>query len=177
MYKRIEKYLSQLVYGGIDGIVTTFAVVAASVGASLDSSVVIILGLANLIADGFSMGISAYLAGKSQRAIDVKLGKIRDIDHVNPTSAGLVTFASFVVIGFVPVMIYVVDYVLDLGLNNLFMFASILAGLAFAGVGWLKSFVTEEAIPRAIVETVFLGAIAAGAAYFIGAALEKVITN
>lgn len=70
--KRIEKYLSEIVYGGIDGIVTTFAVVAATVGAGLDSALVIILGLANLIADGFSMGVSAYLSEKSERAMEAK---------------------------------------------------------------------------------------------------------
>jgi len=174
MYRRVETYLSQLVYGGIDGIVTTFAVVAASVGAGLDSAVVIILGLANLIADGFSMGISAYLSEQSERAVDIKRGKNHG-EHVNPKKAGLATFASFVVIGFVPVLIYIVDFIFDLKLNNLFVIASILAGLAFAGVGWVKSYVTDESKPRAIAETLILGAIAALAAYYIGNVLENVI--
>lgn len=176
MYKRIEKYLSQLVYGGIDGIVTTFAVVAASVGAGLNSSVVIILGLANLIADGISMGISAYLSEKSERAVDMKLGKHHG-DHINPTKAGLATFVSFIVIGFIPVLIYVADYVFVLSLDNLFVIASILAALAFIAVGWVKSYVAEESKPRAIAETLILGAIAALAAYYIGFVLERAITN
>ena len=50
-----KDYIGEFVYGGIDGSVTTFAVVAGSTGASLDTSVVLILGFANLIADGFSM--------------------------------------------------------------------------------------------------------------------------
>jgi hypothetical protein len=45
--------IENFVYGGIDGTVTTFAVVAAVVGASLPSSVTVILGIANLLADGF----------------------------------------------------------------------------------------------------------------------------
>jgi VIT1/CCC1 family predicted Fe2+/Mn2+ transporter len=175
MYKRLEKYLSQLVYGGIDGVVTTFAVVAASVGAGLSSTVVIILGLANLVADGISMGISAYLSEQSERAVDIKLGKHHG-DHVNPKKAGLATFAAFVLIGFVPVLVYVADYVFSLGLSNLFVIASLLAALAFAGVGWLKSYVAEESVPRAIAETLILGAIAAVAAYYIGSALERAIT-
>src|SRR5687768_1256069 len=65
---RYEKYLGPFVYGGIDGSVTTFAVVAGSVGAGLNTSVIIILGLANLLADGFSMSIGAYLSAKSQRS-------------------------------------------------------------------------------------------------------------
>ena len=46
--------------------VTTFAVVAASAGAGISSSVILILGIANLIADGFSMGSSAYLAASAE---------------------------------------------------------------------------------------------------------------
>ena len=52
--------------GGVDGVVTTFAVVAGSAGGRLSAAVVIILGLANLVADGFSMAVSNYLATKSR---------------------------------------------------------------------------------------------------------------
>src|SRR3990170_3259516 len=48
-----DQYLGDLVYGGLDGVVTTFAVVSGVVGASLGSDVILILGLANLLADGF----------------------------------------------------------------------------------------------------------------------------
>ena len=60
-------YLRDWVYGGIDGVVTTFAIVAGVEGASLESRVVLILGLANLLADGFSMAAGNYLATKSER--------------------------------------------------------------------------------------------------------------
>ena len=59
-------YLRDWVYGGIDGTVTTFAVVAGVVGANLSSSVVIILGLANLLADGFSMAAANYSGTKAE---------------------------------------------------------------------------------------------------------------
>lgn len=61
-----EKYLKDIVYGSIDGIITTFAVVSGVVGASLSSSIIIILGLANLFADGISMAIGNYLSTKSE---------------------------------------------------------------------------------------------------------------
>src|SRR3989338_5875779 len=60
-------YLRDVIYGANDGIITTFAVVAGVAGAALSSSVVLILGFANLIADGISMGMSNYLGLKSQR--------------------------------------------------------------------------------------------------------------
>jgi len=60
-------YLSDFIYGAIDGAVTTFAVVAGSAGADLDETVVIILGGANLIADGFSMAVSNFLGSRAER--------------------------------------------------------------------------------------------------------------
>lgn len=60
-------YIGDLVYGASDGIVTTFAVVAGVVGASLAPGIVIILGLANLFADGFSMGASNLLSLRAKK--------------------------------------------------------------------------------------------------------------
>ena len=60
------KYIKSMVYGGLDGIITTFAVVAGVTGASLSSGIVLILGFANLIADGISMAIGDYLSTKAE---------------------------------------------------------------------------------------------------------------
>jgi len=60
-------FIQDVVYGGNDGIVTTFAVVAGTVGAGMPHYVVIILGIANLLADGTSMATGAYLSIKSER--------------------------------------------------------------------------------------------------------------
>ncbi|MFT4303396.1 MAG: VIT1/CCC1 transporter family protein [Candidatus Woesearchaeota archaeon] len=59
-------YLKSAVYGGLDGIITTFAIVAGVAGAALSSNVVIILGFANLIADGLSMAVGDYLSRKAE---------------------------------------------------------------------------------------------------------------
>ena len=59
-------YLAEFIYGGIDGGVTTFAVVAGAVGANFGIDVILILGVANLIADGFSMSVGSYLSSKSE---------------------------------------------------------------------------------------------------------------
>lgn len=61
-----QSHLRDFIYGGIDGTVTTFAVVAGVAGAKLSTTVVIILGLANLIADGFSMAVSNFLATRAE---------------------------------------------------------------------------------------------------------------
>jgi VIT1/CCC1 family predicted Fe2+/Mn2+ transporter len=62
-----QSYLKDLVYGGIDGTITTFAVVAGVVGADLSAGIVVILGLANLIADGFSMAVSNFLGTRAEQ--------------------------------------------------------------------------------------------------------------
>lgn len=61
-----SKYLPEFVYWGIDGLVTTFAVVAGATGADLPLTVVLILWFANLFADGFSMSVGSYMASKAE---------------------------------------------------------------------------------------------------------------
>lgn len=64
---RLAPFIQDIVYGGIDGIVTTFAVVSGSEGAMLPNYIVIILGYANLFADGMSMGVGNFLSIRSER--------------------------------------------------------------------------------------------------------------
>lgn len=64
---RRGQYLADAVLGATDGIVTTFAVVTGAAGASLSTGVVLIMGFANLAADGFSMAAGNYLGGRSQQ--------------------------------------------------------------------------------------------------------------
>ncbi len=61
------QYIKSVVYGGLDGIVTTFAVVAGVAGANLSASVVLILGVVNLIAAGISMAFGDYLSTKAEK--------------------------------------------------------------------------------------------------------------
>lgn len=60
-------YLRDWIYGGIDGVITTFAVVAGVVGADMPSRVILILGLANLVADGFAMAAGNYSGTQAER--------------------------------------------------------------------------------------------------------------
>ncbi len=59
-------YLRDWIYGGIDGAVTTFAIVSGVVGANLSTSIILVLGAANIVADGFSMAASNYTGTKSE---------------------------------------------------------------------------------------------------------------
>lgn len=59
-------YLKDIVYGGVDGTITTFAIVSGVAGAGMEASVVVILGVANVLADGFSMAASNFMAHKAE---------------------------------------------------------------------------------------------------------------
>ncbi|MEP0133984.1 MAG: VIT1/CCC1 transporter family protein [Eudoraea sp.] len=228
--KKYEKYLGEFVYGGIDGCVTTFAVVAGSVGAGLDSAIIIILGFANLLADGFAMSVGAYLSNKTKKDNYNKHKQIEywEVDNLpelekdeirviykeqgfegelleevvnvitsdkdrwvnvmmkeelvmfdedkSPVIIGGVTYLSFIIIGIIPLLVYVVDYIYSLE-SNLFLLSSILTAIGFIIIGWLKAFVNQTPFWKGILETLLLGGIAAIVAYFIGDFLESIIIN
>lgn len=225
---RYDKYLVPFVYGGIDGCVTTFSVVAGAVGAGLESHIIIILGFANLLADGFSMSIGAYLSTKSERTYynkqkaieywevekqpETERNKVREIyqhkgfegetlekivevitsdkerwvnvimkeelglvkQDKSPYKTGGATYASFILIGIIPMLAYLWDYLRPLNMN-LFFISSLLTALSFIIIGALKSYVTQSGILRGIAETLLLGIIAACVAYFVGDWLEGLI--
>ncbi|HCF96110.1 MAG: VIT1/CCC1 transporter family protein [Verrucomicrobiota bacterium] len=62
-----SQYIGDFVYGGLDGIITTFAVVCGVAGADLETRIILIMGLANLLADGFSMATGAFLSARSEQ--------------------------------------------------------------------------------------------------------------
>ena len=226
-WSKWNEYIGEFVYGGIDGSVTTFAVVAGAAGANLDSSIVIILGFANLIADGFAMSVGSYLSNKSEleryekheqieycevdnlpekereevreiysakgfegelldkvvdvitadkkRWVDVmmkeELGMIKE--DKSPLTMGAVTFLSFILVGFIPLLVYVIDYASPESIDNPFHISILFTSLGFIIVGWLKSIVNQTKVVKSVVETLFLGAIAAGLSYLVGDLLEK----
>ena len=80
-----HSYLRDFIYGAVDGAITTFAVVSGVAGAGLSSGIVIILGFANLLADGFSMAVSNYLGTKAEREVREKARQVeRDHIHLFP---------------------------------------------------------------------------------------------
>jgi VIT1/CCC1 family predicted Fe2+/Mn2+ transporter len=176
--QHLEDYLSEFVYGGIDGAVTTFAVVAGATGARFDSKVLLVLGFANLIADGFSMGVGSYLSTKSEQQLMEKKGE-SIVDEPSPVINGVTTYASFILVGLVPLLVFTADFIFDLGMNNMdaFYLTAFMTALAFVGIGLLKSRVAQAPRVRAIMETLVLGVIAAGLAYVLGDLLEKLITG
>lgn len=75
------------VLGSIDGCITTFAVVSGSVGANFPSSVAVILGFANLFADGFSMAVSNYESSKAEQEFIDSITKLEEL-HIDKIPEG-----------------------------------------------------------------------------------------
>ena len=79
-----HSYLRDFVYGAVDGTVTTFAVVSGVAGASLPARIVLVLGIANVVADGFSMAVGNFLATKAERQLfeQARRTEYRHVDDV-----------------------------------------------------------------------------------------------
>ncbi|MFC7020937.1 MULTISPECIES: VIT1/CCC1 transporter family protein [Haloarcula] len=82
------RYLAEVIYGANDSIVTTFAVVSGVAGAALNPAIVLVLGAANLFADGFSMGMSNYLSRRSELEYGESVGPTRRTAHRRTSTAG-----------------------------------------------------------------------------------------
>jgi len=168
-----KRYLGEFIYGGMDGSITTFAIVAGSVGARLDSSVIIILGLANLLADGFAMSIGAYLSTKAQKETNSH-NVVIEKNRKSAFKVGVNTYLSFVFVGIIPLLIYLIDYIYPIECN-LFFVSSVLTLLCFFIIGWLKSYVNGGVLYKGIAETVTLGVLAAIVAYSVGGLLKSIL--
>lgn len=168
-----ESYLGEFVYGAIDGAVTTFAVVAGAAGANLEPKVVLILGFANLFADGFSMATSNYLSTKAKLEIQEKRGHKHA--EVQPMATAAVTLLSFIIVGFIPLISYVLGYFIESVRNDEFAIAMFLTGVAFAFVGAFKAKVVKTSALKASTETLLLGSIAAAIAYAVGLFLKTIV--
>jgi vacuolar iron transporter family protein len=177
MIKKIEANLREFVYGGMDGAVTTFAVVTGAAGANLGVNVILILGYANVLADGFSMAVGSYLSEKSDQDLSVSKGNSEIDDHDSPLAASVATFVSFILVGFIPLSMYTIDYIfsIDLDTSVLLQISVLLTLAAFVAIGYLRGKITKISRKRAVIESFGLGAAAAIISYGVGNILERVI--
>jgi len=164
-------YIRDIVYAANDGIVTTFAVVAGVEGAGFRPVVVLALGLANLAADGLAMGVGNYLGMKSERATELADGYEEWGETMHAVRHGGVTWTSFVTAGIVPMLPYFFPIPLQLS----FRISTFLAGALLFTVGALRTRVTGQPWIRSGLEMLFVGALAASAAYLAGWGVHRVV--
>jgi vacuolar iron transporter family protein len=151
-------YLRDLVYGANDGIITTFAVVSGVVGASLANTVIVILGLANLVADGLSMGASNYLARRS--TVEDEL-----VPRLEAGKHAAATIVGFLAAGILPLL----AYLLPLPDDRRFAIAVASAAAALFAVGAGRTLVTHRGLLRSGLEMLVVGSAAGAVAYAVGA--------
>ena len=155
----LKHYLGDLVYGANDGLVTTFTVVSGVAGARLSPAIVVVLGLVNLLADGFSMGASSFLSIRSAAGAEGKDRGFRE-----PLLHSSATFAAFVIIGFIPLL----SHVMPAWRGSAYPISCLLTGAAMFTVGAMRSLVIPQSWLKSGLEMLAVGAIASGVAFGIG---------
>ncbi len=172
-----DSWLREFVYGGIDGTVTTFAVVAGVAGAGLSPAIVLVLGVANLLGDGFAMAAGNYLSTKAdhQRETrdDPRGPKAKSIERT-ARRAATVTFVSFVVLGTTPLVPFLLGLVVPMEAWA-FELSTLGTAMAFCLIGVMKGRVTRRSAVKGAAETLLIGGAAAVVAYAVGWFLKGLV--
>jgi VIT1/CCC1 family predicted Fe2+/Mn2+ transporter len=158
-------YIRDLIYGANDGIITTFAVVAGVAGGGIPNVAVLIVGAANLAADGLSMGVGNYLAIRAYESAR----EAQDLpeEEAHPARHGVATLLAFVVAGAIPL----IPYLLPGATNSRFVASGVLTLLALFSIGAARSLVTTGRWWWTGFEMFALGVVVAAAGYGAGAAV------
>ena len=154
-------YIRDLVYGANDGLITTFAVVSGVAGGSLSAVAVVVVGAANLVADGISMGAGNFLAIRA----DERAREAADLPEQEafPWKHAIATLIAFVVAGAIPLVPY-----LMLNVEGRLLWSCALTFAALFALGAARALVTVDRWWRSGLETLGLGVIVALAAYGAG---------
>lgn len=157
----LRHYVREIVYGANDGLITTFAVVTGVAGGGLSSSVILICGVANLLADGLSMAVGNYLSIRSHESVLAAQGLAEE--EAQPARHGAATFLAFVAAGAVPLA----PYVAGVESAALGWSTALTLGSMFC-VGALRSVISTIHWLRGGLEMLVLGGIVAAVAYGSG---------
>jgi len=158
-----------LVFGANDGIVTTFAVVSGVSGAALGPRVAVILGLANLLADGLAMGAGNYLGMRSEQDYQRSVSGVVMEGKLHAAGHAAAIFLAFVAAGSVPLL----PLLLWPG-DRMFLASVLAAGIVLFAVGSLRTVVTRARWMISGLEMLLIGALAAAAAYGVGHLLRQI---
>jgi VIT1/CCC1 family predicted Fe2+/Mn2+ transporter len=162
-------YIRELIYGANDGIITTFAVVAGVAGGGLSLQVVLIIGAANLFADGLSMAAGNYLSIRSHESV-LEAQELPE-EEAFPLRHAAATFAAFVIAGAVPLAPYMIP---DLPLDR-FILSVALTMLTMFVVGALRAAIANVRWWKAGLEMLMLGAVVAALAYGSGSVVAWLV--
>ncbi len=163
-------HIGDLVFGANDGIITTFAVVSGVQGASLNPRIAIILGVANLLADGFAMGAGNYLGMRSEQDYQRSVNGVVAEGRLHAFGHGAAIFLAFVLAGSVPLL----PFLFTAG-RHTFVTSCVATGATLFLVGSLRTLVTRARRLVSGLEMLLVGSAAAAAAYAVGHWLRQVL--
>ena len=146
------RYLRTFILGGVDGVITSFAVVAGSDAGRLGRNAVLIVGLSSVFADGLSMGISEFLSTTSEQKLTP------EANNAKPVVLGLVCLGSFVANGLVPIIVFVFA-------NESLLSCAMFALGQLMVLGAARTYFTNENVLVGLAQTSLLGALAGGVSY------------
>ena len=171
------KYLKDSVYGSLDGIVTTFAIVSGVVGANLSSKIILILGFANLFADGISMSAGNYLGTKSEKEFYRKEKEVSKVKKYlkNPLKAGGITFLAFVIAGLTPLIPYILTLFIPSLAPIAFKLSIIFSAAILFIAGSARTTFTGRTWYVSGFEMLLIGGAAAAVAYYIGYFVSSIV--
>lgn len=159
----VRHYIRDLVYGANDGLITTFAVVAGVAGGALSHTAILVVGVANLAADGLSMGVGNFLAIRAHESA-------REAEHLpeeeaHPLRHAVATFFAFAGAGAIPLL----PYVVPVAPGHQFQTSLALTLVTLFAIGAARGHVTTGRWWRTGIEMLGLGLLVAVAAYGAGA--------
>lgn len=163
----VGHYLRDIVNGALDGVITTLAVISGASGAQLAPRVGLILGMANLVGDGLSMGASNYLGLKSEL---LQTGTSAAIEK--PWRHGVATLIAFLLFGSIPLLAFLL---VRPGSTSVFLPAAALSIIALVTLGKLRATYVGRPALRSIAEVIAIGLSASAAAYAIGNAAQRFV--
>lgn len=161
-------HIGDLVFGANDGIVTTFAVVSGVSGAALNPKVAIILGFANLLADGFSMAAGSYLGTRSEQEYQISVNGSVGEGRIHAVGHGAAIFLAFLAAGSVPLL-----PLLFIPLEESFPISCAATAVILFTVGSLRTVVTGARWFISGLEMLLIGALAAAFSYLVGHLLGR----
>jgi vacuolar iron transporter family protein len=163
-------YVRELIYGANDGIITTFAVVAGVAGGGLSLRVVLIIGAANLFADGLSMAAGNYRSIRSHES--VLEAQALPQEEASPLRHAAATFIAFVAAGTLPLLPYILPSV---GGIDRFALSIALTFSGMFGIGASRALIANVTWWGGGGEMLGLGALVAALAYASGALVSAVV--
>ncbi|HET9467280.1 MAG TPA: VIT1/CCC1 transporter family protein [Vicinamibacterales bacterium] len=164
-------YIRELIYGANDGLITTFAVVAGVAGGGLPLHAVLVVGAANLLADGLSMGVGNYLAIRAHEG--VLEAQALPAQELFPLRHGIATFGAFVAAGLIPLL----PYTLARLPADRFFLSIVMTMAALFTVGALRSMISVVRWWRAGLEMLALGAVVACVAFASASLVAATLTH